>query len=107
MASSRAGRPARGARWLAGLAVVAALVFAVQGGEYSSVDLFRQRARADSLQHDVDSLQRDIDSLRSMQVSLRSDPVVQERIAREMYGMVRGDKEIVYRFIDDSARAKP
>ena len=96
-----------GGRWLAGLAVVAALVFAVQGGEYSSVDLFRQGARADSLQRDVDSLQRDIDSLRAMQVSLRNDPAVQERIAREMYGMVRGEKEIVYRFIDDSTRSKP
>ena len=96
-----------GARWLSILAVVAALVFAVQGGEYSTVHLFRQRARADSLTHDVDSLQRDIDSLRALQVSLRKDPVVQERLARELYGLVRGDKEIVYRFIDDSTRAKP
>jgi cell division protein FtsB len=105
MASSRGAGPV--GRWLTGLAVVAALVFAVQGGEYSTVDLFRQRERADSLQRDVDSLQRDIDSLRAMQVSLRNDPAVQERVARELYGMVRGDKEIVYRFIDDSARAKP
>jgi cell division protein FtsB len=84
-----------------------AIVFAIQGGEYTTNDLLRQAARADSLQRDVDSLQRDIDSLRGLQQSLRKDPIVQERVAREMYGMVRGDKEIVYRFIDDSSRAKP
>ncbi len=93
--------------WLAALLGVGALAFAIQGGEYTSLDLLRQRDRADSLQRDVDSLQRDIDSLRALQESLRKDPVVQERVARELYGMVRGDNEIVYRFIEDSARAKP
>ncbi|MBL8980740.1 MAG: septum formation initiator family protein [Gemmatimonadetes bacterium] len=105
--ASNARTSGTGARWISLLAVVAAIVFAVQGGEYSTVDLFRQGERADSLTRDVDSLQRDIDSLRALQVSLRKDPVVQERLARELYGLVRGDKEIVYRFIDDSTRTKP
>ena len=32
--------------------------------------------------------------------ALASDPAVQERIAREEFGMVRGDREILYRFHD-------
>jgi hypothetical protein len=37
--------------------------------------------------------------------AVEHDPATQERIAREMFGMVRGDKEILYRFTAvDSAK---
>ncbi len=80
------------------LVVAAAALFAVQGGEYSTMDLWRQRQRKIRLQTETDSLTREVDSLRQVARMIQTDRVTQERIAREQFGMVRGDKEIVYRF---------
>jgi len=86
------------------LAIVFAVYFAVQGGEYSTYDLFRQKDREQRLTRAVDSLQHDIDSLKTLKRLLESDPATQERIAREDFGMVR-DKELLFRFLDpDSLR---
>ena len=86
------------------LAVAFAVYFAFQGGEYSTVDLYRQRQREGMLTQAVDSLQRDVDSLRTLKRLVESDPATQERIAREDFGMVR-EKELLFRFIDpDSIR---
>jgi cell division protein FtsB len=79
---------------------IAALIFAVQGGEYGTRDLMRQRARKASLVRTNDSLQHIIDSLRTYKKRVETDPVLQERIAREEFGMVRGNKEILYRFTE-------
>jgi cell division protein FtsB len=54
----------------------------------------------------VESLQRDVDSLRKLRASIRSDVAVQERIAREQFGMVKGDREILYRFVPDSGAGR-
>ncbi len=80
------------------LVVAAAALFAVQGGEYSTMDLWRQRQRKITLQAQTDSLAHEVDSLRQVAKAVQSDRGTQERIAREQFGMVRGDKEIVYRF---------
>ena len=86
--------------------IVAAAVFAVQGGEYGTSDLVRQRQRHRRLQAQVDTLQREVDSLAAWKHALATDPALQERIAREEFGMVRGDKEVLYRFAEpDSAGA--
>ncbi len=77
---------------------VVALTFAVQGGEYSTVDLFRQRRQAIELRAAVDSLQRVVDSLGRYRDRVLHDPKLQERIGREEFGWVRGDKELLYRF---------
>ncbi|GLC26422.1 FtsB family cell division protein [Roseisolibacter agri] len=79
---------------------VGVAAFAVQGGEYGTSDLLAQRARRQALQAEVDSLQRQVDSLRTLEKRLRSDPVLQERVAREEFGMVRGDRELLYRFAE-------
>jgi cell division protein FtsB len=86
--------------------VVAALVYAVQGGEWGTDDLLAQRSRAARLRAQIDSLKHDIDSLSKVKKSILTDPAVQERIAREEFGMVRGDKELLYRFTTkpDTAR---
>ena len=84
--------------------VVAVLVFAVQGGEYGTTDLFRQRLRRRALLSRIDSLQRAVDSLNRQKRAITSDPAVQERIAREEFGMVRGEKEMLYRFADTGLR---
>ena len=81
--------------------ILGALFFAVQGGEYSTRDLFVQQSKTRRLTHQVDSLQRQVDSLGRFLKSVRSDSATQERIAREEFGMVRGDKEILYRFGED------
>jgi cell division protein FtsB len=86
--------------------VIAALVFAVQGGEYGTTDLIRQKQRRVQLVGSIDSLQQVVDSLKRYKVRLQTDPALQERIAREEFGMVRGDKELLYRFAEpeDSTR---
>ncbi len=96
----------RSQRWVWMAALLGGAVFAVQGGEYSTLDLFRQKEREATLRRAVDSLQHEVDSLTALRKQVRTDARVQERIARERYGMVRGDKEIVYRFIDANP-AKP
>ena len=82
--------------WLA--IIGAALVFAVQGGEYSTLDLVHQRRDRQRLLMSIDSLTRVVDSLRKYRDRLQRDPKLQERIAREDFGMVRGTKELLYRF---------
>ena len=79
------------------LLVIGAIAFALQGGEYSSIDLWRQREIKEKLQAETDSLEREVDSLRREAHAVLNDRATQERIAREQYGMVRGDKEILYR----------
>jgi cell division protein FtsB len=84
--------------WWALIAV--ALFFAVQGGEYSTRDLYVLHTKTGTLTREVDSLQRQVDSLGRYLKLVKSDSATQERIAREEFGMVRGDKEILYRFGD-------
>jgi cell division protein FtsB len=109
MASER-GR--RGGLLLKRLGLLAAGVFvvwfAVQGGEFGTMDLVRQHRQEAQISRTIDSLQRVVDSLRRYQNAVDHDPATQERIAREVFGMVRGDKEVVYRFADSSSHpARP
>jgi len=80
------------------LFLLAAAYFAVQGGEYSTADVVRQFVAKRRMTAEVDSLQRLVDSLGRTLEAIETDPAVQERIAREEFGMVRGDKELLYRF---------
>ena len=80
------------------LAIVFAVYFAVQGGEYSTYDLYRQRQRERMLSRAADSLQHEVDSLRTLKRLIETDPATQERIAREDFGMIR-DKELLFRFL--------
>jgi len=100
------------ARLVWGAVIVAALVFAVQGGEYSTLDLVRQRRERQHMLTAIDSLTRVVDSMQKYRDRLQRDPKLQERIAREDFGMVRGTKELLYRFAEpsdtvaDSTRAR-
>jgi cell division protein FtsB len=86
---------------------VVVLVYALQGGEYSTTALLSQRARAARMRASLDSLRQEIDSLARVKKAVQSDPQVQERIAREEFGMVRGNKEILYRFAEPDSARKP
>jgi cell division protein FtsB len=87
-------------RVVAVIVIACALWFSVQGGEFSTMDLIRQRRQEARISRTIDSLQRLVDSLKRYQAAVEHDPAVQERIAREVFGMVRGDKEILYRFTE-------
>ena len=78
--------------------IAVAVYFAVQGGEYSTKDLYVLQRRTGNLTRQVDSLQHQVDSLGRFLKLVRSDSATMERIAREEFGMVRGEKEILYRF---------
>ena len=73
--------------WLA--VGAAALYFVVQGGEYGTTDLIRQRSEKRRLTAAIDSLEREVDSLRKYRRAVETDPKMQERIAREQWGMIR------------------
>jgi cell division protein FtsB len=79
--------------------------FAVQGGEYGTTDLLGQRTRRARVEREIGELERQVDSLRLLDRRLRSDPVLQERVAREEFGMVRGERELLYRFIEPEPTA--
>jgi cell division protein FtsB len=89
-------------RVVAAIVIGGALVFAIEGGEFSSIDLIRQRRTRAQLTASIDSLQHVVDSLRVYHDKVEHDPATQERIAREVFGMVRGTKEILYRFADST-----
>ncbi len=75
-----------------------AIAFAVQGGEYGTTDLIAARAKVARTRTSVDSLQRDVAALKARKTMIDTSAAEQERIAREEFGMVRGGKEVLYRF---------
>ena len=88
-----------------GVAALAVFVYAIEGGEYGTSDLLTQRDRKAALTQDVDMLAEDVDSLRAELKAVTSDPVRLERMAREEWGMVRGENELLYRMRTDTSRA--
>jgi len=95
-------RPSGVVRLVRAAIIVVVLVFAVQGGEYSTLDLVHLRREREQMLTSIDSLTRVVDSLRKYYDRLQHDPKLQERIAREDFGMVRGTKELLYRFAEPS-----
>jgi cell division protein FtsB len=83
--------------------IVAAAWFAIQGGEYGTMDLYRQHRQRVRLVRQIDSLGHLVDSLSRYKQRVLTDPKTQERIAREEFGMVRG-KELLYRIAEPDSR---
>ncbi len=73
--------------------------FAVQGGQYGTSDLLILRRRIARTNVAIDSLRRVTDSLTLQKRDVMTNPAVQERIAREEFGMVKGDRELIYRVL--------
>ena len=95
-----ARRSALGARRVLLWVLVAGIAyFAIQGGEYGTVALLKQRLERRTALRAIDSLQRGGDSLGKLKVAVASDPAEQERIAREEFGMIKA-KERLYRFAE-------
>ena len=90
-------------RWLVGAVLVAALIFALQGGEYSTLAWLklRREERAEAVR--VQELRRTVDSLMEYAKKVENDPETQERIAREQHGMLKPG-EHAFRFTEAKDR---
>ena len=81
--------------------VALAAIFALQGGEYSLWnwwELRRTEARETAV---VAELKEAVDSLEKAAVAIETDPRVQERVARESFGMIK-DGEFLFRILPPS-----
>ncbi len=84
---------------VAGLAgAVVLLALAVWGGEYSTADWLTMRRQLADERDKVAALQVEVDSLAKAAKDLETNPAVQERVAREEFGMIR-DGELLYRVV--------
>ena len=92
------------ARWLAVIALLVAAAFAYWGGQYSAPNYRALKRDERAAESQVARLQREVDSLRLFRDSLATNPVVQERVARERFGMVRPG-ELSFTVSPDSAPA--
>jgi len=84
--------------WAALAAFGFALYFGVQGGEYGTWDLIQLRRDEAEEQEQVARLKHEVDSLQRVAQAIEQDPKVQERLARELYGMIRKG-EFLYKLV--------
>jgi cell division protein FtsB len=84
---------------LAGIvAVIVLLGLAFQGGEYGTLDWLKLRRQLTDERAAVRALELELDSLSRVARALETDPMAQERAAREDFGMIRPG-EILYRLV--------
>jgi cell division protein FtsB len=86
------------ARWAAIAGLAFALYFALQGGEYGTLDLLQLRRAEDEERAKVEALHREVDSLSRVATAIERNPRMQERVARESFGMLRKG-EFLYRLV--------
>ena len=85
-------------RWAIILGVIFALYFAFQGGEYGTLDLRQLRKEVVEESTSVARLHQVVDSLERLATAIEKDPRMQERVARERFGMLRPG-EFLYRLV--------
>ncbi len=85
-------------RWATIVGLAAALYFALQGGEYGTLDLLQLRQEEAEENASVARLQHLVDSLTTAALAIEHDPRTQERVARERFGMLR-EGEFLYRLV--------
>jgi len=81
---------------MAAAAVLAGLAF--QAGEYGTLDWLKLRRQLEDERRAVQDLTARLDSLGRLAHALETDPVAQERAAREQFGMIRKG-ELLYRVV--------
>jgi cell division protein FtsB len=87
---------------LAVVVLAGAVVFSLQGGEFSTLDYLQLRREEAEERRQVAVLERMLDSLEREATAIERDPAVQERVARESFGMIRRG-EFLYRLVPDDA----
>jgi cell division protein FtsB len=85
-------------RWAIIIGLASALYFAFQGGEYGTLDLLQLRREEAEERAEVLRLQQVVDSLTKAAIAIELDPRVQERVARERFGMIKKG-EFLYRLV--------
>ena len=78
-----------------------AAVFALQGGEYSIWNWWELRRAEQREAAAVAELEEVVDSLEKAAIAIERDPRVQERVARESFGMIK-DGEFLFRVLPPS-----
>ena len=91
----------RRARLLGALVLAGALVFALAGGEYGTLDWLALRRQERTERRSIAELTAEVDSLRRYAKAIGTDRRLLERIAREEFGMLRKG-EFLYRLQADS-----
>jgi cell division protein FtsB len=81
---------------IAAAVVLAALAF--QAGEYGTLDWLKLRRQVREERRAVQDLTARLDTLERTAHALETDPVAQERAAREQFGMIRKG-EVLYRLV--------
>ncbi len=99
------GEGSRLRNWLVLAALVGAGLFALLGGTYTTFDLFRMKADLVAEKEAIDQLKVAVDSLTKVAETAERDPRVQERLARDQFGMIRPGEHL-YRIVPagDSTR---
>jgi len=97
---TRGGMLLRRLAWAAGVLFV--VYYAVEGGEYGASDLLGQRDDVAELEAELALLRDTVAVLDTTLARVSTDDFTLERIAREEYGLVRGEKELLY-WVDDPA----
>ena len=87
------------------LAVAAMALFAVEGGEYGTIDLLKLKAQVRTERDSIVRLRTDVDSLTRLEAALKTEPATQERVAREVFGMIRPG-EMLYQVVPADSAAK-
>ncbi len=85
-------------RALAVLAVLGMGYFALQGGDYGIGDLLAMRRQVRDERARISRLRHEVDSLARYDRALKTDQATQERVAREVFGMIRPG-EILYQVV--------
>ncbi len=85
-------------RWAVLAGLLFGLYFALQGGEYGILDLRQLRQDVVEESTNVVRLQHLVDSLGRVAAAIERDPRMQERVARERFGMLR-EGEFLYRLV--------
>lgn len=88
-----------------GAGAVFGVWYAIEGGEYGTSDLLKQREQKVALEDSLEVLTADVDSLEKEVKLVTTDPVRLEKMAREKWGMVKGDKELLYWTVRDAEKA--
>ncbi len=84
------------ARTVGAVGLLGGVMFGAMGGEYSSVDWFTLKRQIAAEERAAERLGIEIDSLLRYSRWLETDSATVERVARELFGMIR-DGEVLYR----------
>jgi len=93
-----------GPRWLALAVFLAAMIFAFQGGEYSTLEWLNLRGQERQEQARVAELQRIVDSLARRARLVETDIETQEQLARALGMLRKGEHAYI---LQEAPDAKP